>query len=87
MDELYTLCEKIDGIKFDYRNVLQRDKDDIKKVLYDVYNKYKNMLATSNTFYDMLVEVQIYLQRLGYAYTYSLDEKTLNVVIEGVTLR
>lgn len=87
MDKLYTLCEKIDGIKFDYRSTLQQDKDEIKKILDEVYNKYKNMLVTDNTFYDMLVEVQIYLQRLGYTYTYELDERTLNVTIEGIVLK
>lgn len=87
MDKLYMLCEKIDCIKFDYISTLQQDKDEIKNILDEVYNKYKNMLATANTFYDMLVEVQIYLQRLGYKYTYELDERTLNVTIEGIVLK
>lgn len=87
MDKLYTLCEKIDGVTFDYRNISQRDKEDVKNVLDEVYNKYKNMLTTSNTFYDMLVEVQMYLQRLGYTYAYELNERTLNVTIEGIILK
>lgn len=87
MDKLYTLCEKIDGIKFDYRNLLQRDKEDVRNVLNEVYNKYKNMVATSDTFYDILVEVKMYLQRLGYTYTYKLDEHVLKVTIEGIVLK
>lgn len=87
MDKLYTLCEKIDGIKFDYRSTLQQDKYEIKKIINEVYNKYKDMLATTNTFYEMLLDVQVNLQRIGYTYTYELYERTLSVTIEGIVLK
>lgn len=87
MDKLYTLCEKIDGIKFDYRSTLQQDKYEIKKIINEVYNKYKNTLATPDTFYEMLLDIQVNLQRSGYKYTYELDERTLNVTIEGIVLK
>lgn len=87
MDELYTLCEKVDKVTFDYNNALQRDWKLIKDIIDRVYDKYSNELATADTFYSMLVEVQILLQRIGYSYTYSLDRRTLKVIIEGIILK
>ncbi len=87
MDELYTLCEKIDRVTFDYNNVLQRDWQLIKDVIDRVYDKYSSELAIAYTWYNMLVEVQILLQRIGYSYTYSLDGRTLKVIIEGIVLK
>lgn len=87
MDELCTLCEKIDRVTLDYRNVPQRDWKQIKNIIDRVYDKYSNEIAVSYTWYNMLVEVQILLQRIGYSYTYSLDGRTLKVIIEGIVLK
>lgn len=87
MDELYVLCEKIDKVTLDYSNVLQRDWKQIKNIIDRVYDKYSNELAVCYTWYNMLVEVQILLQRIGYSYTYSLDGRTLKVIIEGIILK
>lgn len=87
MDELYVLCEKVDKVTLDYRNVPQRDWQLIKDIIDRLYDKYSNELAVSYTWYNLLVEVQILLQRIGYSYTYSLDGRTLKVIIEGIILK
>lgn len=87
MDELYILCEKIDRVTFDYNNVLQQDWQLIKDIIDRVYDKYSNETAIAYTWYNILLEVQILLQRIGYTYTYSLDGRTLKVIIEGIVLK
>lgn len=87
MDELYILCEKIDRVTFDYNNALQQDWQLIKDIIDRVYYKYSNEIAIAYTWYNMLLEAQILLQRIGYTYTYSLDGRTLKVIIEGIVLK
>lgn len=86
MDELYSLCRYANTIKFDASKVLDDEKDKVIESVKNVYSKYENEVASSNVFYDLLVDVQYVLNRLGYKCIYELNSCELYVIIEGICL-
>lgn len=74
MDELYTLCEKTNTLRFDYSEALERDKADIIDWIAEIYYNYENELVKAGTFYALVLDVQDVVSRMGYKLNYRLLE-------------
>ena len=74
MDELYKLCEATNTLKFDYSEVLERDKADVSDWIHEIYYNYENELANARTLYAFVLDVQTVVSRIGYKLNYQLLE-------------
>lgn len=74
MDELYTLCEGTTTLRFDYSEVLECDKSDVVDWIHELYYIYENELADAGTFYNLVLDVQTVVSRMGYKLNYRLLE-------------
>lgn len=81
MKELYKLCRATKTLKFDYSEVLERDKSYIKDWIIEIYNNYENELYIANTFYSLVLDVQAVASRMGYKLDYKLQDGELFIKI------
>lgn len=81
MDELYKLCEATNTITFNYLEAYEFDKPVISEFLQKVYRKYENEVVNANTFYALLLDVQIIMDKFGYKCEYNLKDDELYVKI------
>lgn len=81
MDGLYKLCEATNTLRFDYSEVLERDKADIIDWIKEIYYNYENELVKAGTFYSLVLDVQTVVNRIGYKLDCKLQNGELFIKI------